>query len=428
MSSSKKFILSKSADWDIWISFVEARATRSGIWESITPDLVLEPAVLKKPTPPQFVIPENDADLNLSAFTAYKARQEMYKINLALFEQEAKALGDMVAFIQETVATHNVPFIQNEKPHPWHYLRALKQRLAPTDHARSLEIEQRYHKLCKGPGSQNLETWLDEWVVTFTDAKKYEIFETTKTRPIRDFLIAIRSKESSFADAHLVTIESKTDPNELYKLIESFRQHIRLYQFFSPNKGSGESHSAFSTNTSSSSNATFRGQTAHSLSKPQKPCICGDTHWYSDCFYLLPEKRPAGWTSKATKQKKVDDAMKNDQIRAKIEKALQRHKDWANRSSGGASAEPNIASRETAAPREPQHVQGAFATQGSFATGPSYHLQGSWILDNGSDTHVCNSTMLSRFTKTHSSHPDDHLTAGTQSLHIECFGTIDITI
>lgn len=36
--------------------------------------------------------------------------------------------------------------------------------------------------------------------------------------------------------------------------------------------------------------------------------------------------------------------------------------------------------------------------------------------------------MLSRFTRTHPAGPRDILTAGTQSLPIECFGTIQITI
>lgn len=44
------------------------------------------------------------------------------------------------------------------------------------------------------------------------------------------------------------------------------------------------------------------------------------------------------------------------------------------------------------------------------------------------DNHVCNSIMLSRFTRTHPAGPRDTLTAGTQSLPIECFGTIQITI
>ena len=36
--------------------------------------------------------------------------------------------------------------------------------------------------------------------------------------------------------------------------------------------------------------------------------------------------------------------------------------------------------------------------------------------------------MLSRFTQTQAAYPKDQLTASTQTLPIECFGIIDITI
>ena len=66
------------------------------------------------------------------------------------------------ALISLPEISHNVTFIQNVEPHPWNVLRALKNTLAPSDQAQSLEVDQRYRKLCKGPGTQDLEAWLDE--------------------------------------------------------------------------------------------------------------------------------------------------------------------------------------------------------------------------------------------------------------------------
>ena len=124
-------------------------------------------------------------------YEAYKARKDIYKTKLAKYERQEKAFGDLITFIQETIAAHNVVFIQKEDPHPWNILQALKRRLAPSDEARNLEIEQRYHKLCKGPGSQNIESWLDDWVTMYTDGIEHGIAETTGTRPVRDFLMAV---------------------------------------------------------------------------------------------------------------------------------------------------------------------------------------------------------------------------------------------
>lgn len=112
-------------------------------------------------------------------------------------------------------------FIQKEEQHPWN-LRALKKCLAPKDEARGFEIEQKYHMLCQGPGAQNLETWLDEWTNTYTEGKENYIAEVTDSRPIRDFLPAVRSREPSFADAHF-GLKRFRRGDDLYGLIEDFQ-------------------------------------------------------------------------------------------------------------------------------------------------------------------------------------------------------------
>lgn len=438
MSTSKKIILAKPSDWDSWLSFVKARATGTRVWNLIDPELTVRPVSLLEPIAPFYIIPVNDADFNIATYNTYKARKDLYKTDLALFERETKALSDIISFIQDTITASNVAFIQLEEAHPWNYLRALKARLAPTDDARSLEIEQKYHKLCKGPGTQNLETWLDEWIANYTEARKHGILEVTSTRPIRDFLMAIRTKESSFSDAHRVNFRTKT-AEDFLPLIEDFRQHIRLEQLFQPSKGES-SHSAFSS-SGNSNNASFRGQSTSSQAKPVKPCVCGDTHWLANCFYLVPEKRLVGWNPNPAKQKKVDDALKDNRTKAWVERSIQKrkaHEDkLASTPNSGTAAASASASTSTnnpvqntpnppAQPATPKDG-GAFTAQSSFAA-TTFRLQGSWILDNGSDSHVCNSTMLSRFTKTRLAGPKDTLTSGAHKLPIECFGTVVITV
>ncbi|MCJ1463077.1 hypothetical protein MMC07_001682 [Pseudocyphellaria aurata] len=124
------------------------------------------------------------------------------------FEQQTKAFGDITAYIQETVAANNTSSIRSEDPHPWNYLRALKGRLAPSDGTRRIEIEQRHHKLCRGPGNQHHGHVLDEWIMTDGKAKKQSMFPSDEMRPPQDSLMAIRSKDASYADARLVGIES----------------------------------------------------------------------------------------------------------------------------------------------------------------------------------------------------------------------------
>ncbi|MCJ1463981.1 hypothetical protein MMC07_002591, partial [Pseudocyphellaria aurata] len=227
MSTTKKIVLTKPADWDLWISFVRARATHSQIWTLIDPDVSPKPPSLTDPPLLQYIMPD-DTDFDQLTINVYKARLEMYKIDLLKFEQQTKAIGDITAFIQETVATNIVSFLQTEDPHPWNYLRALKGRLAPSNGTRHIEIQ-----------------------------------------------------------------------------------------------------------------------------TPQIP----------------PPSAP-----------------------------------------------------------EVQRVQGETAFTSFAVNSTAYSLNNCWILDNGTDTHMCNETMHSRFTQTHPAYPDDQLTAGTQSIPIKCFGTLAITI
>lgn len=75
-------------------------------------------------------------------YEAYKARKDN-KTHLAKYERQEKSFSDLITFVRDTIAAHNVTVIQKEELHPWN-LRALKKRLAPIDAERNLEIEQKY--------------------------------------------------------------------------------------------------------------------------------------------------------------------------------------------------------------------------------------------------------------------------------------------
>ena len=180
--TTKKVILAKSADWDAWLSFVRTWAVNTQIWDLVSPDLEERPVSVEQPIEPEFTVPDDDAQFDKVKYEAYKARKDVYKTKLARYERQEKAFGDLITFIQETIAAHNDIFIQKKEPHPWNILQALKQRLAPSDEARNLAIEQRYHNLCKGPETQSIETWLNDWVTTYSDGIEHGIAETTGTR------------------------------------------------------------------------------------------------------------------------------------------------------------------------------------------------------------------------------------------------------
>ena len=319
MSTTRKIVLGKPADWDTWFSFVRSRATNSGIWDLVNPEIITKPISIQSPTEPVFILSTDAATFDPRAYEVYKAQTHIYKIQLAKYEKQQKAFADLITFIQDTITVQNATYIQKEEPHPWNQLRALKTRLAPSDSARCIEIENKYHRLCKGSGKQDIETWLEEWQTVYTDGKAYGVGEMMGTRPIRDFIMAVLPTEPSFANAHLITLDSKEE-KDFHPLIESFRKYVRLHQ--TQKNKNNNTHSAFATEQKKEGQgATFNGQ------KTPPKCLCGSVHWYNDCYYLVPEKRPSNWTSRPQIQTQIDEAMKDQQLKAKVEKSLQRSKE-----------------------------------------------------------------------------------------------------
>lgn len=221
MSTVQSFVLSNTTDWDAWIFFVRSRATYNGIWELIDPDLTERPVALEKPIKPLYVMPKTDADFNIVTYNAYKARKEIHETDRGLYEQQRNAFGDVLSFIQETIAPENVMFIQNEELHPWNQLRALKRRLAPSENERRLQIEGKYHELCKGPDGESMDDWLKEWVTTYTDAIEFNVAAIIGAQPIRDFLLAVQPQEKEFADAQL-NLLGQQGPCDCIEIIAEF--------------------------------------------------------------------------------------------------------------------------------------------------------------------------------------------------------------
>lgn len=199
----------------------------------MNPDRTARPVALQESAEPEYDIPDDDTLFDKASYEVYRARMELYKVKLAKYERQKEAFGELISFAQVTTTAHNVTFIQKEEPHLWNILRALKRRFAPSDETRSLEIEQEYHKLCKGPGTWKFESWSDEWTISVIETTGHGITEATGSGPVRDILLAIRTNEPSFADARLVLLKH-LGSDGLHVLVKGFRQHLRRQQLQGP--------------------------------------------------------------------------------------------------------------------------------------------------------------------------------------------------
>ena len=78
-------------------------------------------------------------------------------------------------------------------------LVALKKRLAPTDFARKQDIVRKYNKMKTYSKREDIETWLKDWEIIYTDAQKLNLPEVADDRSLFDFTHAISSIDAGYA-------------------------------------------------------------------------------------------------------------------------------------------------------------------------------------------------------------------------------------
>lgn len=426
MTESKRELkLSQSKDWDAWLSVVRAKATGYKIWDLVDPSKSTKPKGKEEPTKPDLDAMEGDN------FTEKHARYKMhltdYKRELQEQKEQEEAMAKIISFIYDTTSVTNLTYIQKVEIHPWDVLRALQARLAPSDSARSLDLEQQYYRLAKGPSNrQNVDNWLDDYIKMYTQAKEADIAEVTKPkRAYRDFLHAIENQAPTFAEVHemaMSTAPPETDYEALlFTVIEQYRHHARLKE--SKKGKSPASNSAFAADENkkpkSGRNSSFRGE-----DQSPPPCVCGQKHWFTECSYLNEDKRSTDWKPNATTQKKVDEALKDPKKQGQVERSLARYAKLAK-------SKDNL--KEDSKKDEKQ--VGAFPIAlgkcnqtGTFASQPSYALRSSWVMDHGSSVHVANDTMRQRFIKEEDCTDGSTVVSGNGPLPIVAYGRMNIKV
>ena len=419
-SSSKKIMLSKSEDWKTWLSFVRMKATSLEIWDLIDPELAVKPETIKKPTEPTFDLGDDPKKFNKEGYEFFKAKREMYKMTLSQYKEQTEAFSSIISFIQESITAQNAVLIEHVEPQPYEILRELKRTLAPTDRARELELQIRYRKLAKGPKNQNLEAWINEWSLMYVEAKASNLAEAQGNRPVTDFLMAIMERHEAYASVQLSNIDIDPTPRSMIQIIEGYRQYVRLKAVAAIGKKGGE-HSAFAAGRSqsenSSSSATYRGKRQFTPT-----CLCGVKHFYPDCSYYNPEKRPVNWVEKPEVRQKITDSLKNSEVLERVNKALARWK--AEKASSSSSTAP--ASSTTTAPSVAL-AKGIFATTFKVLATKS-SIRELIILDSGADIHVCNEAMKQHYTKDREADPSDRVMAGGEEMAIESYGTLNVDV
>src|SRR5579862_4653577 len=233
---------------------------------------------------------------------------------------------------------------------------------------------------------------------------EYQIPEIAKSRPIYDFLQAVKDVAPDFTGYWKVRIQSSEQLGEripdVYQLLEHFRNHIRIENA----ENAQMTHGAFG--------ASFQGQQLdkkedEKKEKEYKPCLCGKKHRFKTCWYLIEILRPAEWKPDPEIEKQIKEKLeKSSKLRDIIERI---RKQVTSKKEEGKSQKP-----------------ATFMTSVFNSESSAYMLCKSVILDSGATIHVCNNR--ERFQSLRPVGKEEFIYAGNTTIPIEGFGNAIITI
>ena len=135
-------------------------------------------------------------------------------------------------------------------------------------------------------------------------------------------------------------------------------------------------------------------------------------------------EKPANWKPKQDVQHKINEKLKDTLLKQKVEKSINR---FNNRKQQGEEKPESTSSVSTKVVDELSDTSAFTAISSNYTRKADSPLKTSWILDSGSDSHICNSTMKDRFITKRAAHKDDTVTSGT-CMQIKGYGELRINI
>jgi hypothetical protein len=316
-------------------------------------------------------------------------------------------------------------------------------------------IKTKYKQLCwESTRYQDMKTYLTEWERTYIETKKNNLFEISDNKTLRDFLVSLADRESQYSNAQFMIL--KNSNNDLLETIAFFRQFIRMrktenhklvVQRYDERKLSAflvDQRSTFNEQFSQSDTQSDDQQSADQSArsnedKKKKSCLCESMHKWDDCYYMILEKRLNDWTSNHNTFSKVNEALKDQRLKSTVKKSTKNNRKRENKENKSKKTiiNDNEASQKDASFNQLIKYQNTDVFTSSIVSNNDvvsnievfitsiiarialstvnveYSLKESWILDENANHHVCNSTMLSRFTKTRNASAEEKMTART---------------
>jgi hypothetical protein len=420
-------ILDQPSAWQKWIFLRKDSAQRNNLWVYVNP-IVTSEAVLKleaeKPAKKEAGVfygqeRENNTVYNLKhldehEYRKYSAWYTSYQKELTKFEKKELALRQFNSEIATTISEHRLHWIMTlDTPHA--RLRKLKNQLCLSTAEQETQLLLQYLAHRKMPKRANIESWLASWEELLELMAAAKMPELRGRRAQQDFLDSAQSTDDSWATLQRISMIVKQEMRESFLSAVGLIGQFQLY--YCQMKPVASTLGSFATLGDAQ-----QPQPSKDTDKPQQIiCLCRETHCFLDCLYANPAKGSSGWRADPDTKKKFDTIQSRGDgsrvsavlrsVEAKLKKQVQESKPHSAAFDNGSiiSGRSSNTCLQVGAAQQP----------------PSLLTQ--WILDPGSNPHMCNHRNLPWY-KLADANVHDEILAGGQRIPIIEWGEVEITI
>ncbi|EDN09852.1 predicted protein [Histoplasma mississippiense (nom. inval.)] len=417
-SSKASLFLDSPRKWNLWYNMILGLATELQVLDLISEESPNRMSEIPEPVSPEFPI-----EYTMEARVKWEMENSRYNNDRNIYKEKLAGVSKIRQEIFRTVAFSELEIATNGNSHidMKDLLIALKKRLSPRTADRQYEVRKKNQNLQKVP-KQNLDQWLDAWTLIEAEIKhsgidgNFDIWE--------DFFHINMTIDNPYAAIRKREVEIGGKENFSFAdVVNDFRSEYRKKGYSKPG-------------LLVSNLATFNGRQARQ--SRSRTCVCGSKHSWVKCYYLNPSQRPEGWKENEQRRKKVDEALKNEDIKKKIDAAITKvaasNTEMIEPTLGGmvllkTSREPTDHSIDH--PTDQSSItsdimpvdRSTRCLNVNVESSPSNqrpYLRDSWIFDTGAERHICNNR--SRFLTYEPS--EEQIYTGDSTTRVVGYGTV----
>lgn len=429
--SRASIILEKQSDWKLWYSMKKQFATVKGVWEYCDPSTTKQPPSI------------DDEPLDTASDSAWRR----WEIKTNAQRATLKAIGEVNLEIMRTVARSKLHLIADLDLDVRLRLKTLQDHFRITNQQQILELSAQYSAIQQKRKDQNVDTWLNEYSRITSLCRSEDMAEMKGTRPQWAFIQAVEAQgDADWSNQHFTLMigceEDNKVPPTLEALINRYRRWIATKRTHTKTLGS------FAAQNGTQATLAITNSRPNNRSK----CVCGRYHNILECYTLNPtaEGRPKSYQPSETTIRTIRTAFKDRELLKRIKKLYKDNNvrwtfDTAQNHDRSEKASENRAENRTerSTPelggRRPyaDRIDDNDSNRDYYANTAFYMAQitapkgdtllNRWIVDPGSNVHICNTTYFN-WRKTSDARPTDVILAGATGYQVAAWGEVIINV